>query len=272
MSVKRIAFINGKGGCSKTTSLFNIAGVLAKGGNKVLVIDFDKQRNISYTLLKNTTTPEKTVVDVMLGDSSPQEATEKALWAAWGGRKPKYWGVDCMVADIRLKDEKLLSAVDAEWFGNVMETFIAEGGYDWVLLDMPPSNAVLNDICFSRLVDFTIVPFSTDEYSVMGYGDILNEINGARETNPALNSLGVYMARHNFQRGGASYIKEMAKRYFADGFIDVQIPDSADVFDASLEGRPMVFYRPFSKASKAYEALADEMNRRIEGFRAGSRA
>lgn len=79
MSAKRVAFINGKGGCSKTTSLFNIAGVLAKGGNKVFVIDFDKQRNISYTLLKNATTPKKTVVDVMLGDATPQEATEKAL-------------------------------------------------------------------------------------------------------------------------------------------------------------------------------------------------
>ena len=45
MSAKRVAFINGKGGCGKTTSIFHVAGVLAKRGEKILVIDLDKQRN-----------------------------------------------------------------------------------------------------------------------------------------------------------------------------------------------------------------------------------
>ena len=31
-AVKRIAFVNGKGGCGKTTSIFHVAGVLAKAG------------------------------------------------------------------------------------------------------------------------------------------------------------------------------------------------------------------------------------------------
>lgn len=263
MKAKWLAFINGKGGCAKTTSLFNVAGVLAKAGERVLVLDLDKQRNITYTLMKNSETPNKSVVDVMLGDATPEEATGKALWAGIGGRKPRYWGVDVLNGDVRLKDEKLLSGIDAERFGAVMEAFVAEGGYDWVLLDMPPSNAVLNKICFSRLVDFTIVPFSTDEYSVMGYGDILEEINAARELNPELNSLGVFMARHNCHRAGADYIRQMAKKYLTSEFIDVQIPDAAEIPDASFEGRPIVYCRPLSKASRAYEALVNEMVKRI---------
>ena len=43
--VKKVAFINGKGGCGKTTSIFHVCGVLAQKGEKVLVIDLDKQRN-----------------------------------------------------------------------------------------------------------------------------------------------------------------------------------------------------------------------------------
>jgi len=57
MAVK-IAFINGKGGCGKSTSIFHVAGVLAKAGKKVLVIDFDKQRNTTDTLLMHAALPE----------------------------------------------------------------------------------------------------------------------------------------------------------------------------------------------------------------------
>lgn len=35
----KVAFINGKGGCGKTTSIFHVAGVLAHKGQKVLVIE-----------------------------------------------------------------------------------------------------------------------------------------------------------------------------------------------------------------------------------------
>ena len=48
---RRIAFINRKGGCGKTTTLFHIAGELASRGKKVLVIDFDAQCDTSVNFL-----------------------------------------------------------------------------------------------------------------------------------------------------------------------------------------------------------------------------
>jgi len=45
MEAKCIAFVNHKGGTGKTTSCINIAGYLAKGGKKVLVVDMDPQGN-----------------------------------------------------------------------------------------------------------------------------------------------------------------------------------------------------------------------------------
>lgn len=267
MEAKRVAFINGKGGCAKTTSVINLAGVLAKMGETVLVIDLDKQGNAGYTLLKNSVEPDRTVVDVMLGNAAPEEATGKAMWPGWGGRKPKYWGVDCMIASIDLEDETLLRSVDAGKFGENMDKFISERGYDWVFVDMPPSNKVLNEICFTRLVDYTIVPFSTDEYSVKGYGDILNVMEKARDINPLLTSVGVYLSRHNFQRGYAAYIREMSRDCLGDTFIDIPVPDCAEIPDSAYEGRPVVFYRPMSRASKAYEQIVCEMKKRINECR-----
>ena len=87
MSAKRVAFINGKGGCGKTTSIFHVAGVLAKRGEKILVIDLDKQRNTTSILLMNTNIPGKTVLDFMTGKADAEEVVAKALFQTRGNRK-----------------------------------------------------------------------------------------------------------------------------------------------------------------------------------------
>ena len=188
--INKVAFINGKGGCGKTTSIFHVSGVLAKAGERVLVIDLDKQRNTTDTLLMNTEKPEKTVFDFMQGTATAQEATAEALFQSRGNANPKYYGVDCMTASVRLEDEAALREIDKERFGAELEQFIEEKGYTWVLVDMPPSNKELNNICFSCIVDFVIVPFSSDIYSVSGYGDIMNTVEEARSVNPSLNIFG----------------------------------------------------------------------------------
>src|SRR5437763_10644950 len=45
-----IAFANHKGGTGKTTSCLSIAGYLAKGGSRVLVVDCDPQGNATSGL------------------------------------------------------------------------------------------------------------------------------------------------------------------------------------------------------------------------------
>lgn len=76
--VKKVAFINGKGGCGKTTSIFHVCGVLAQKGEKVLVIDLDKQRNTTDTLLMNNEDrPEKTVLDFSEGTQKRKKLPQR---------------------------------------------------------------------------------------------------------------------------------------------------------------------------------------------------
>lgn len=263
--VNRIAFINGKGGCGKTTSIFHVSGVLAKAGEKVLVIDLDKQRNTTDTLLMNTEKPVKTVFEFMQGNSTAAEATAQALFQSRGNANAKYYGVDCMIASVELENEAELRMVDVESFGEKLDKFIEEQGYTWVLVDMPPSNKELNNICFSRMVDYVIVPFSSDIFSVSGYGDIMNTIEEAREKNAGLNVLGVYLARYMKNCAVDRYIKEQLSEF--DTFIPVQIPLAADVREAVMFGRPISYYKMLSDSKTAYENLTSEIKKRIEASR-----
>lgn len=257
----RIAFINGKGGCGKTTSIFHVSGVLSKRGDKVLVIDLDKQRNTTSTFLMNTTIPDSTVLDFMLGKAEAEDVTAKALFQSRGNANPKYYGVDVMGSDVRLQDESWLAKVDGEKMKERLDEFVQSQGYDWVLVDMPPSNLSLNDICFKYIVSHVIVPFSSDVFSVNGYGDIMNIIADARKKNPDLTVLGVYLSRYNKQSSLDQYIRQQLLNY--DTFIDVQIPSASDVREAVMFGRPISYYKQSSNSRTAYEALVNEMDKRV---------
>lgn len=262
MAVKKIAFINGKGGCGKTTSIFHVAGVLAKRGEKVLVIDLDKQRNTTSILLMNTDIPEKTVLDFMNGESEAEEVTSKALFQTRGNATPKYYGVDVMSSDIGLQNETKLLEIDGETVGKKLDDFLETEGYTWLLIDMPPSNMAINNICFKYLVDYVIIPSSSDIFSVDGYGDIMDVLDKARKDNPILSIVGIYLARYMKNCGLDRYIREQLLSF--ETFIDVQIPLASDVREAVMFGRPISYYKTFSESKTAYEKLVKEMEKRMK--------
>ena len=274
--VNKLAFINSKGGCGKTTSIFHISGILSKLNKKVLVIDFDKQKNTTSTLLMNVDTkdfPQKTAFDFLQGNATASDATGKALFQSRGNATPKYYGVDCMVSDVRFENESFLKRVDGQTVSSSLEEFIKQQNYDWVLVDMPPSNITLNHICFSYIVNFAVIPFSSDMFSLDGYDSIAETIKNARNINANLNNLGIYLARYMGNCALDKYIKkELSERLFnralnKNDFIDIQIPLASDIREAVFYGRPINYYREFSNSCRAYKNLVSEIIKRIQSVR-----
>lgn len=263
-SASRIAFINGKGGCGKTTSIFHVAGVLSKRGEKVLVVDLDKQRNTTDILLMEGEKSSKySILDYMQKRVSLDEVVQEVLFKSRGNAAPKYCNVDVLGSDVKLENESLLRGVDIK---ESFADFIAERGYTWVLIDMPPSNKALNEICFSQMAEYVIVPFSSDIFSVSGYGDLMETVNKAREFNDNLKILGVYLARYMENCAVDKFIRAQLQA-FGEMFIDVQIPLKADVREAVMFGRPLSFYKAHSTARKAYENLVAAIETKIDLYR-----
>jgi len=257
-----VAFINGKGGCGKTTSIFHVAGVLSNQKKRVLVLDLDKQLNTTETLLANSAIPKLTVFDVMRG-ADPNRATAKALFQTRGNANPKYYGVDCMVSDQILEDDAKVSKINGVEFGRVIKAFIATEGYDWLLVDMPPSSRILNDICFGNIVENLIAPFSSDMFSVRGYSNLMKTVERARQKNPKIKNLGMFLSRYMSNCSLDKFVREELMSEFKEAFIDIQIPLASDIRESVFMGRPISYYKGFlNKSRVAYENLVNEIERR----------
>ena len=265
MGAKRIAFINGKGGVGKTTSVFNLAATLAvEHEEKILVIDADKQKNTTALFTMNTEEdeiPEKSLMDFLKG-ADPKECICKSYFRPRGNMNPRYYGIDVMIADIALADEGNYSDLNLKTIKKRFEKFVTDEKYDWVLVDMPPSNMALNKAIFGCFVDYVLVPFSSDNFSIDGYGDIMDEVDMGRGLNPKLEILGVYLARysnwasHRWAKGEIANFKE---------YIDVQIPHCSEIADAMILGKPVCFNaNSSSKAKPAYEKLIKEINKKLK--------
>ncbi|MCM1494714.1 MAG: ParA family protein [Bacteroides sp.] len=251
--MKKIAVFNQKGGCAKTTTVVNLAGILAKRGSKVLVIDCDPQANATNTLLmEDDTDIASTIVDVLSGRDINQVICTAHIRTR-ANAKPKDIGISVIPA------ERGLSAVelDSEY---IMSGAIdcLSGDYDYILFDCPPyiSDFTLNILAAA---EYVLVPATVDKDSLDGYGELMDTIHALRSNgvNPGLRILGVFLTLINRRESFDQYISENCKEMFGNEYIPVSIRRHTYAKQASLFGRPLCYYKPTSKVAKDYEELAD---------------
>lgn len=148
-----VAVIGPKGGIGKTTTLSNLAGLLADIGKRVLIIDTDKQQSLSRQFLNLTTNP--TSAD---GTTPPEQTTQVIGLTGLGEilyrgglvhqediRPSIRGGIDVIVSNIG--DEHihwLKERMDAfSMFIRIVNSEPIVGSYDYVLIDTQGSVNVI---------------------------------------------------------------------------------------------------------------------------------
>lgn len=266
MMAVKIAILNQKGGVGKSTTCFNVAGVLAKNhGSKVLCIDCDASGNLSNALLSEQQSGfdkenSLSLADLITSDINVSDVIIKACIKSRENATPKYMGISVLPCNKKITGMRIDNVYVLK---NKLEP--VENEYDYMIFDLPPS-LTENTIAVLATVNYVLVPLSVDMDSVEGYSELIDTLNTIRSEgiNENIHMLGTFITNFDSTAAFDKFILETFKDSFRDIFFDIPIFKSTDVKQSRYFLRPLVWYKRTAKATKAYEKLTEQVLNKIK--------
>ncbi|NOS54966.1 MAG: AAA family ATPase [Cyclobacteriaceae bacterium] len=240
-----ISIVNHKGGTGKTTTTVNLGSALAKEGCKVLLIDFDAQGNLSYSL--GLTEFKNSIAHVLLGECTLTQATYASE------------NLFLIPTNHSLADVEISIANSTDRFGYLKDVLSTELEYDYVLIDCPPSLSLLsaNALMASHAV---IIPMQMEVLAVKGLEMMLETIAKVKSTlNPSLEILGVLPVMADVRKNLYREIVEYVKENFQVPIFNSSIRACVKAAEAPSFGKSVLEYAPLSTAATDYTAFAQEV-------------
>ena len=247
-----IAVVNQKGGVGKTTTAVNLTAALSELGLKVLLCDFDPQANATSGLGLDKRKVKHTVYDVIIGRCE----TEKAIVST------KYGYVLPSSADLAGAGVELIGEPDRErklW--KALET--VKDQYDVILIDCPPS---LEMLTLNGLIaaEGILVPVQCEYFALEGLADLMNTLRLVKKrVNPILEIFGVLLTMFDGRTNFSTQVAQEVRRHFPGKAFATMIPRNVRLAEAPSHGLPITSYDRHSRGAKAYQAVAEEIIKRL---------
>ena len=157
-------------------------------------------------------------------------------------------GVDLMPATIELAraEAELLTRTGREHVIKTMiETLEEDGaGYDWVLLDCPPSLGVMT-VAALTAADGVLIPLQCETLSHRGVGQLLDTVHDVRRfTNRKLEVWGVLPTLYDGRTNHARTVLETISETYDLEVIEPPIPKTIKFAEAPAAGRSILRHQP----------------------------
>jgi chromosome partitioning protein len=239
-----ISIVNHKGGTGKTTTTLNLGAALALKGKSVLLVDFDAQASLTYSLGMHDGKPG--IGELLLAEASAEDViVEKE-------------GMHLLPASTSLADVEF-SIAKADNEPTYLKTLLDKlPKYDFVFIDCPPSISLLTvNALFAS--DFVIVPLAMDALSVRGLDLILGTVFTIQKTiNPELRVMGAVPVIVDKRKNLSEEIVEYIKANYNIKIFQSHIRASVKASESPSFGKSVIRYAPSSTSAVDYMNLADE--------------
>lgn len=260
-----LTFFNHAGGVAKTSTVRDVGYVLGEMGRRVLLIDVDPQANLTKWLgVDEDVSLAQTIYPAVIGDPDAGEDDAEADLVL---PEPVHvHGVDLIPShlNIAIIEREILSV-----FMGVMrlrEAVRRLEGYDYVLIDPPPSLGQLSALAVVA-ADRVVVPLPTNRKGLDGIPTVVKMVReyrkAARGLDVALFVLTQHDRRTRHDRDSLDIIQSQLT-----SIAPVSTPlNSRPAYysDAQVQGMPIPVYAPGSEADGEIRAVTRELLARVEG-------
>jgi chromosome partitioning protein len=246
-----------KGGTGKTTTTMNLGAALAERGQRVLLIDFDPQGNLTQSLGLRPADLEHTAytaIKSFLTRFEPQ--LDLAI-------RPTAAGLDLVPTSARLNlaNDELAVAMQREF---VLQKLIApvRERYDFILIDTLPYLGVLvvNALAAAQEV---LIPLQAEYLATESVSLILDQVQVMRRSgiNQSLGITGILLTmvdqRTVINREAVAY----ARKVFGEQVpvFEAMIRRSVRFPESQASHQTILQYDSQSESARAYRALAEEV-------------
>lgn len=246
-----------KGGTGKTTTTINLGAALAEQGQRVLLVDFDPQGNLTQALGLRSGDLEHTAysaIKYFLTRYEPQ--LDLAI-------VPTASGVDLVPASARLNlaNDELAVAMQREYVLQKLLAPIAPR-YDFILIDTLPYLGVLvvNALVAAQEV---VIPLQAEYLATESVALILEQVQLMRRSglNPNLAITGILFTMVDQRTVINREAVEYARKTFGNqvNLFDTMIKRSVRFPESQASHQSILQYEPQGEGARAYRALALEV-------------
>jgi chromosome partitioning protein len=244
-----------KGGTAKTSTSLHLASALAKfHKQKVLLIDFDAQANLTAGLGYDPDSNDS-LAPVLQGKKGIKEVilptSIKNLYL--------------IPADTWLERVEVTEALAADRYSHerLKELLKPLTNFDTIIIDTPPSLCWLTE---SALIasQFALVTATPEFYSVKGLQRLSQFMENISERH-SLTVLGVALSFWNPRGKSNDSFLEVIEETFPGKILRAKVRRDIAVSEASVHGKSIFEVAPKSRAAEDYSALAKELLKRLRG-------
>jgi len=244
-----------KGGTAKTSSSLHIASALAKFfGQRVLLIDFDAQANLT-TGLGFDPDAQESMAPVLQGKKTIEEVILKT----------NIDNLFLIPADTWLERVEVTGKLAADRYSHErLKEILKTLSFDTILIDTPPSLCWLTE---SALIasEYSIVCATPEFYSIKGLQRLSLFLESIAERH-TLSVLGVILSFWNPRGKSNETFLNVIEEVFPTKVFDTKIRRDIRISEASIYGLPVFETATASRGSKDYLSLTEEILQRIQSF------
>ena len=242
---RTLCIANQKGGVGKTTTAVNLATALAKAGSQTLLVDLDPQCNATTALGRQPT------------ETHPLVSFEPLRSGVSSADLPQ---LDLLPGSRRFCDVETLTR-DDQPHSDRLSHHLARGfsGYDFVLIDCPPSLGQLTRTALASSTE-VFIPVQCEYFAMEGLAQMIQLVRQVIERRAhRLQFGGIVLTMYDHTLELTDEVDREVREFFGEIVYQTVIPRDVAVSEAPSHGKSVIDYAPRARGARAYVELCMEV-------------